>query len=187
MSEKRELRAASESHKIPGSTMSLNTISFRPIRPQDEPILSRIYASTRQDEMALVNWSEQDKAAFLQMQFEAQHKFYLEQFKSAEFLLILKEGEAVGRLYVDRRPDEIRLIDIALLPEHRNTGLGSELLRDLLAEAESVGKPVRIHVEQQNPALRLYERLGFVRIDDHGVYYLMEWTPKNAARVEPHP
>lgn len=152
-------------------------VTFRPIRPGDEPLLSRIYASTREDELAVLDWPEAEKAAFLQQQFEAQHKFYQEQFTAAEFLLILLDGEPIGRLYLDRREDEIRLIDVALLPEHRNAGIGGALMRDLLAEAAEVGKPVRIHVERFNPALRLYERLRFRHTEDQGVYYLMEWSP----------
>lgn len=153
-------------------------LTFRPITPQDLPLLSRIYASTRQQELALVDWTAEQKAAFLQMQFEAQHKFYLEQFDDAEFSIIEQRRTPIGRLYVDRREDEIRLIDIALLPEFRNRGIGGRLLRDLLAEGQRVQKAVRIHVERDNPALRLYERLGFRHIDDHGVYFLMEWQPE---------
>ena len=152
-------------------------ISFRPIRPDDQALLSRIYASTREDELAVVDWTEEQKTAFLQMQFAAQHKFYMENFASAEFLIIEQKANALGRLYVDRRDDEIRLIDIALLPEYRNRGIGGRLLRDLLAEGERAGKPVRIHVERENPAMRLYRRLGFEAIDEHGVYWLMEWKP----------
>lgn len=155
-------------------------ITFRPITSEDLPLLSRIYASTRQEELAAVDWTAEQKAAFLQMQFEAQHKFYMEQFTSAEFLII-EQRKPVGRLYVDRRESEIRLIDIALLPEFRNRGIGGRLLRDLLAEGREVEKAVRIHVERDNPALRLYKRLGFRHIDDHGVYYLMEWKPDAAA------
>jgi ribosomal protein S18 acetylase RimI-like enzyme len=152
-------------------------VSFRPIRPADEPFLARLYASTRADEMAVVPWSEEQKASFLQMQFEAQHKFYLEQFQQADFLIVQRRGQPIGRLYLDHRVDEIRLIDIALLPEHRQKGLGAALMRDVLAAARRAGKKVRIHVERNNPAMRLYHRLGFERIEDQGPYYLMEWSP----------
>ncbi len=153
-------------------------ISFRPISDSDLPFLARLYASTRQDELAVTPWSEAEKASFLQTQFDAQHKFYLEQFPDAEFSLVLASGEPVGRLYIDRRDAEIRLIDIALLPEQRGRGLGTTLMRDVLAEGRQAGKPVRIHVERFNPALRLYERLGFENIEEQGPYYLMEWRPE---------
>ena len=157
--------------------MSEATLTLRPEREEDRDFLRRLYASTRAEEMAVVPWSEEEKEQFLTLQFQAQHKFYSEQFTAAAFDIVEIDGEPAGRLYVDRRADEIRLIDIALLPEHRGRGLGGRLLRELLAEAGEAGKPVRIHVEHNNPALRLYRRLGFTRIDDHGVYYLMEWRP----------
>lgn len=152
-------------------------ITFRPIRDDDREFLARLYASTREEELAVTPWSEEQKAAFLRQQFEAQHAFYTEQFADAEFSVILLDGEPAGRLYVDRREDEIRLIDIALLPEHRGQGIGGELMRDLLAEGEEKGLPVTIHVERFNPALRLYERLGFRHVEEQGPYYLMEWRP----------
>ncbi len=153
-------------------------ISFRPIRPDDEAFLLRLYSSTRQDEMAMLDWPQEEKETFLRQQFEAQHKYYQSSFKKAVFEVVLLAGEPAGRLYMDRREDEHRLIDIALLPEHRGKGLGGKLMADILAEAQKVGKPVRIHVERNNPAMHLYHRLGFENIEDQGVYYLMEWRPK---------
>jgi ribosomal protein S18 acetylase RimI-like enzyme len=89
----------------------------------------------------------------------------------------LLNDEPVGRLYLHRRQDEIRIIDIALLTEHRGKGIGSLLMLDILEEATQAALPVRIHVERNNPALRLYQRLGFRAIADQGVYWLMEWHP----------
>lgn len=155
--------------------MMTQAITFRPITDEDLPLLQRIYASTRADEMAVVPWSEEEKADFLGMQFHAQHAHYQEHFADARFELILIDSAPVGRLYVQRRDDEIRVVDIALLPEHRGGGIGGGIMQELLDEARTVGKPVRIHVEHNNPAMRLYQRLGFKKIDDLGVYHLMEW------------
>jgi len=151
-------------------------VTLRPITADDQEFLSGLYASTRQDEMALVDWPAEKKTEFLQMQFQAQHTFYMEQFIGAAFDLLVLNGQPIGRLYLDRRVDELRIIDIALLPECRNQGLGSRLMKGILAEAEAAGLPVRIHVEHYNPARRLYQRLGFKEIETNGVYYLMEWT-----------
>ena len=153
-------------------------IDFRPIRDEDREFLLRLYASTRADEMAVVDWSEEEKARFLDFQFGAQHDYYQEQFPEARFDLVLVDGEPAGRLYVDRRQDEIRLIDIALLPEVRRRGIGGRLMRQVLDEGRAAGLPVQIHVEQNNPAMRLYDRLGFQRLEDQGVYYLMRWEPE---------
>ncbi|MEM8964681.1 MAG: GNAT family N-acetyltransferase [Acidobacteriota bacterium] len=144
---------------------------------EDVPFLSRLYASTREEEMKPVPWSAAEKATFLQFQFEAQHKHYLDHYADSSFDIVEVDGEAVGRLYVQRRDDELRIVDIALLTKHRGHGLGGRLLRELLDEASGVGKAVRIHVEHNNPAMRLYKRLGFRKVDDVGVYHLMEWRP----------
>ncbi len=156
-------------------------IEFRDITDDDLPFLFRLYRTTREDEMAQVPWSESEKQAFLEQQFAFQHDYYTKNFGKASFQLVLLDGEPAGRLYLDRRDDEIRLIDIALLPEHRGQGIGGGLMGDVLAEGRRSGLPVRIHVEQNNPALRLYRRLGFERVGDVGIYYLMEWDPNGGA------
>ena len=153
-------------------------ISFRPIRDEDREFLLRLYASTRADELAQVDWTEEEKDRFLEFQFSAQHGYYQEQFPDARFDLVLVDGAAAGRLYVDRREDEIRLIDIALLPGFRRRGIGARLMNRVLAEGREAGLPVQIHVEQNNPAMRLYDRLGFQRVEEQGVYYLMRWQPQ---------
>lgn len=152
-------------------------LSLRPVEAGDEPFLYAVYASTREEELSVVPWSAVDKEAFLRMQFQAQHSYYHEQFVNATFDVIELDGEPAGRLYVEERPDEIRIIDIALLAEHRRQGIGSRLLKRILARGRELGVPVRIHVEKNNPALGLYRRLRFRQIGDQGVYYLMEWTP----------
>lgn len=152
-------------------------LGFRPIRPEDSDFLRRLYASTREQELAVTDWSAEQKAAFLDQQFEAQHRHYQKHYPEASFDLVLEDGEPIGRLYVSRWEREIRLVDVALVPAARGRGLGSALLRDLLAEGERTGKAVSIHVERFNPALRLYRRLGFRQIEEKGPYFLMEWRP----------
>lgn len=125
-------------------------------------------------------WTEGEKAAFLQMQFEAQHAYYLANYSPARFEVIVVDGEDAGRLYVARWEDDIRIIDIALLPEFRCRGVGSALLRDLLAEGERTRRPVSIHVERNNPALGLYHRLGFQLVEDRGVYQFLKFEITNS-------
>jgi ribosomal protein S18 acetylase RimI-like enzyme len=133
-----------------------------------------VYASTRAEELAAVPWEDATKEAFLRMQFSAQDVYYREQMPDASYQVVLVDGERAGRLYVDRREDEIRIVDIAFLPEHRGQGLGTTLLRALLTEADEAGKRVTIHVERFNPARRLYDRLGFVQVKEEGIYLLLE-------------
>ena len=162
------------------------SVSFRPINPEDMPFLLRLYRSTREDELAMiVDWSDEQKDWFILMQFNAQHAWYQEHYVGATFDLILVDGVPAGRLYVHHREREIRLVDISFLPEFRNRGFGTNLLRNLLAEAEAAGKPLTIHVEKFNPAMRLYQRLGFTRIDETGPYDLMEWKPVSVPSSEP--
>jgi ribosomal protein S18 acetylase RimI-like enzyme len=151
-------------------------LTFRRVTDADLPVLARIYASTRAEELAPVPWSDADKAAFLDVQFRAQHAHYQQHYPEADWLMTMRGEENIGRLYLDRLPSQHRIIDIAFLPEYRGRGLGEALLRDLLDEAAAAGKPVSIHVEKLNPAMRLYRRLGFVTEEDKGIYDLMRWT-----------
>jgi len=163
------------------------TIALRPVRPSDSEFLYRVYANTRYEELAPTGWSPDQTEAFLRMQFRAQHTYYHDQYPTAAYDIIESDGEPVGRLYVHRTPTELHIIDISLLPEHRRAGIGSELLRRLFAEATAANIPVRIHVEVFNPAMRLYKRLGFVRLSGSGVYDLMEWRPPGLATTDGGP
>lgn len=153
-------------------------LSLRPAGPADAEFLYRVYAHTRYEELAPAGWPPEQVEAFLRMQFRAQDYHYHTYFPATAFDVVLWAGEPAGRLYVDRRPDEIRVVDVALLPEYRGRGAGSALFAALFAEATTTGRPVRISVEANNPARRLYDRLGFVAVDTTGpVYHLMEWVP----------
>ncbi|HEX8668750.1 MAG TPA: GNAT family N-acetyltransferase [Allosphingosinicella sp.] len=152
-------------------------LSVRPAGETDLPLLTAVYSSTRVEEVAATGWPEEMQRAFLAHQFDAQHRHYRQHYPGAEWLVMERDGAAVGRLYLDEWSDQLRLIDIALLPEARGLGAGEAILRDLQDAAAAAGKPLTIHVERQNPAMRLYLRLGFRRIDEHGVYELMEWRP----------
>ncbi len=152
-------------------------IKFRSINDNDLGFLAKVYASTRLEEVAKTGWKQEQIDEFLSMQFWAQHQFYQEQFSDADFEIVQIDGVDAGRLYLEQREDEVRIVDIALLPEFRGTGFGSKLLNDVIGEAFKKNKAVRIHVEKNNPALNLYQRLGFRQIEDKGVYLLMEKTP----------
>jgi len=155
-------------------------ISCRAATDADLPILAETYASTRREEVAQTGWPAEVQEQFLRQQFDAQHSFYREQYPAAEWLVIERAGAPLGRLYLDEWEGELRLIDIALLADARGGGVGTALLEDLLEAAAAKGKRLTIHVEQQNPAMRLYRRLGFEKVAEHGIYHRMEWTPPGA-------
>ena len=156
-------------------------VELRPACPSDQGFVQAVYASTRLDELALVPWTAEQKAAFLEFQFHAQRLSYLNEFPSAEYYIVEYAGQPAGRMIVDRSGSSLLLMDIALLPEFRNRGLGTALLRDLLYEADQAGRPVRLHVEAFNPAMRLYQRLGFVKTGEIGIYSEMVRPPAGAS------
>lgn len=153
-------------------------IRFRPATPDDVPFLRYLYGTTRDDEMLRLQWTEEQKGNFLDMQFNAQKRHYEDFYPECQFLVIELEGERIGRLYIDRGESHIEIVDVALLPHHRARGIGRMLLEEIIAEGRSTGRKVRIYVEHYNPARHLYDRLEFQHIDTNGVYHLMEWAPE---------
>ena len=163
------------------STSLAPSFALRPAQEDDLPFLYRVYASTRQEQLALVDWDEAQKEWFLHMQFDLQARSYAQTFPEVDCQVILHDGQPIGRLMVDRMPDQILLVDIALLPEHRGAGIGTALVKTVLDEAASAGKPVVLHVEKFNRARSLYERLGFSTSEWNDVYLEMRWTGQGDA------
>ncbi|HEY6544602.1 MAG TPA: GNAT family N-acetyltransferase [Dokdonella sp.] len=160
-----------------------STIGLRDIRASDRAFLRAVYASTRLLELAPLGWSGPQVEAFLDMQFDAQQRDYWSNYDSARFQIVTCDGVDAGRLYVERRADELRVIDIALLPDFRGRRIASGLFHQLFDEADAQELAVRIHVEHANRAQRLYLRLGFACTGEPGpVYRLMERLP-HAPRV----
>ena len=156
-----------------------SNLSFRGINEKDMDFLSQLYATTRWEELQRAPWDDAQRLAFLQEQFNAQHIHYQSHYPKAEYLVIEQDNEAIGRIYLDRDDVSICLIDIALLPQHKNQGIGTQLLKELLTEAQRDNKKVTIHVESFNPAYHWYVKHGFQQIEDRGVYQYMEWYPSN--------
>ena len=160
------------------STQIDTTTRLRPETEADVEFLAALYASTREEEMALVtDWSDEMKKAFLRSQFDAQSEHYKKHYSAAEYWVIERDGAPIGRLYLHYQEKDVRIVDIALLPEHRRHGIGRAILRQLLAEGQAAGRNVSLHVEKNNPALRLYYDLGFTEIGEYGYYHLLEWRP----------
>lgn len=156
---------------------SAESISFRPVASGDEKLLLDIYRSSRGDDLRGLGWAEDRISEFLGMQYEAQQKFYETEYKRAVDEIILCEDKPAGRLIVEPRAHEIRFIDVALLPEHRNQGIGTYLIRQLQEEARRERKPLRLQIIRFNRAVNLLERSGFVRTSETGTHFQMEWKP----------
>jgi ribosomal protein S18 acetylase RimI-like enzyme len=159
-------------------------LRFRAATAEDEPFLLQLYAATRADELAMLGWSEAQRDVFLQMQFVAQKSAYLA-YPNAGCWLVLYDEILAGRLYLQHTEAALRVIDLSLLPAYRNRGLGSTLLAACFSLAQA--KPVRLHVDKNNPALQLYLRLGFVPMEDKGVYLQMERRPDNDRHIRTTP
>ena len=159
--------------------LASESITFRPIKENKEDLefLYKVYASTRAEEMTMTGWDKQQVEEFLHMQFDLQHKQYMQNYKKADFDIILYHKMPVGRLYVDRRKDDIRIVDIALLTEYRRQKIGSKIMKELMAEADEKNVTLSLHVEHNNPAMGLYESLGFVKKNLVGIYFFMERPP----------
>ena len=159
---------------------------LRPLEARDDEFVYQVYASTRADEMALVDWSDEQKEAFLRAQVNAQAAHYKIHFPTAEQSIIQREDVPVGRLILNRSEELIHIIDIALLTEARNTGIGTAVMKDIMEEAARDHRQVMLRVEFFNPARRLYARLGFVQTREFSIYHEMVWTPEGQ-RIENSP
>ncbi len=155
-----------------GENGPAEVLALRPATPADAPFFGALYASTRQAELAVTGWPQAQIDAFLASQFALQSAHYAQHYADASFQAVEVDGRRVGRLIVATWPAEVRLVDVALAAEVRGRGLGTRLVQSVMDAAE--GRPVTIHVEQFNPAVRLYERLGFRRAGENGAYWLME-------------
>jgi ribosomal protein S18 acetylase RimI-like enzyme len=153
------------------------TIALRAYEDCDRDFLFRLYASTRAQEIAPFGWPPAQQEAFLLMQFTAQQRWYSMSYEQAEHQIIEQEGVPIGRIMVLRQPPAAVLVDIALLPEHRGKGIGGELIRQVIQQCDQQKLPLRLQVLRGNPALRLYERLGFVRTQEDQIYIHLERPP----------
>ncbi|TDR22426.1 GNAT family N-acetyltransferase [Marinicella litoralis] len=160
------------------SKLIQSDITFKAISDKDMAFLCELYATTRWEEVLQAPWNDQQRLDFLKQQFEAQHKHYLSHYPKAEKLIIKQNKKQIGRIYIDRDETSICLIDVAILPSHRGHGLGTQLLQELLIEAQDDNKKVVIHVENFNPAYAWYLKHGFKQVEDKGVYQYMEWYPE---------
>ncbi len=158
-------------------------LSFPLITRSDETFLFALYSTTRADEMALVPWNDEQKHAFVQSQFQAQHNHYLLEYPQGIFQTINSDNRQIGRLYVCESEDEIQIIDLTLLPEFRGQGIGTQIITDILQTAK---KPVQIYLESFNQSINLFTRLGFQMISNEGIYGLWECPVSENKNLKTH-
>ncbi len=152
-------------------------LTFRPAEADDEPFLRQVFDSTRESIIEFLDWDARRESAFLAMQYLAQSSHYRRAFAGSGYDVIELDRRPVGRIFVHRGPEEVRVVDVGLLPQHRGRGIGGAVLLAVMAEAAEAGRPVRLQTDPSNRALRLYERLGFVRVATTGIHVDLEWIP----------
>lgn len=157
-------------------------VTLRPAANEDRSFMLSVYASVREPELEASGLPREQWAPFVEQQFQAQSHAYAS-YRDTSFEVVLVDGEPAGRLIVARWPEELRVVDIALLPEFRGRGIGGALMREVIEEAEQRGVKTSIHVERFNPAQHLYTRLGFRMVSETGVYLLLE-RPAAAAQAK---
>ena len=144
-----------------------------PAREADFSLLATIYATAREEELRLAPWTDAQKRAFTDWQSQQQELHYALHYPAAERLVIARD-EPIGRMYVDTGREEVRLMDLTLLPACRSRGVGTILVQALLAYSDALRRPASLHVEPGNPARRLYLRLGFEAVETRGMYEFMK-------------
>ncbi len=148
----------------------------------DGDTLFNLFAISRAYLLAAVAGPDDlQRETLMRLQYQAQQNQYSSLYPNARQDLVCRQGDVIGQIQVAALDDELRLVDICLLPDYRNRGIGSALLRDLLDEAADAKKRVILHVSQGNPAACLYERHGFSHAGEQGLYWRMEWVPACAA------
>jgi ribosomal protein S18 acetylase RimI-like enzyme len=159
-------------------------LRLRAERADDHDFRLRLFIDSRLPEFALLQQQVGPTAyeQIMRMQFQAQTASYRSQFPQARFDIIELDGAPIGRMVVDRPPDMIHIVDQAVVPPMRNRGIGTGIMRALMAEASATGLPVRLKVASSNdPSMRLYLRLGFVAIETAPLYIDMEWRAPSPA------
>jgi GNAT superfamily N-acetyltransferase len=155
-------------------------LTWRQAAAEDIPLLFALFCSTKSIELAPLGFSPDQLAPLLQMQFSARQSSYASTFPNAvDMILCLADGTAVGRHLIDRQSDCYRSVDLAVLPEHRNRGIGAWAVHLVQQLAQAEGLPLRLRALQQDRAVHLYQRLGFTTIATDEISFEMEWRPAN--------
>ena len=150
--------------------------------------LFELYGTTRLDVKEILDWSYEQKQQFLRMQFEAQHRHYQAHFSSALFSVVLnRKNKRVGRFYLHQTEDEFRIVDIAILPEHQQSGIGSALVKEVMEQCRIAALPLRLHVAKWNRALAWYQGMGFKTIGETDMTFHMEWSAAESITTSSEP
>ncbi len=163
------------------------TIELRPVSAEDQEFLTDLFIEVRSNQYALSGWDEEQIRALLRTQFEFQQQSYRMQFPGAIHSIVQSHGVRIGRIIINRTDNELRLVDISLLPEFRNAGTGTALISSLIDEAREQNAKILLTVASDNTrAFRLYKRLGFRETGTDEFYISMEWQREETLDKNEH-
>ena len=153
-------------------------IALRPETSQDEAFIRRLIVETIGIDLGASAWPESMRSHLLGIQYEGRRRSHNVGYPETESSVIQADGEDAGWVALAAMPNEVYLAEIMVLPEFRGRGIGTAAIRGILATARAADKPLRLKVNAMNhAAIRLYERLGFRRIDGDEVQHVMECLP----------
>ena len=156
------------------------SFQVRAITPADDTFLMCLYGDTREDELSQAgNLTPEQKAAFVEMQYLAQTRYFQDKYPNASFDLLLVGSTPIGRRYVDRQKEVINIIDLTLKPERRGNGIGTKIMNEIMEEAREKKLVITLYLQKTEKCWNLFERMGFRSIADDGVNFLMELDPQN--------
>ena len=150
--------------KVPDDRLK-EAITFQTVSVDDHELLLRIYGNAREDELARTPWSGAQTTHYHTVYPESTHE------------IVLLDNVPVGRLFVNRGKEEIAILDLTILTENRNKGIGKFVVESLQREGARSGRPVRIYVEFFNPSTAFFNRLGFRAVEQDGVNVKFVWKP----------
>jgi ribosomal protein S18 acetylase RimI-like enzyme len=160
-------------------------LTLRPARTDDQEFLYRLFYSVYSEKLQLVPLSAEEKKALVELMYQGFICHYNSLAPASDDRLVLLDNESIGRMILLQTREEIRLADLAILPQYRRRGIGSALIGQLQTESTMSKRPVRLQVARFDHALRLYQRLGFYKTDAIGPYLHLEWSSKRASLTNP--
>jgi ribosomal protein S18 acetylase RimI-like enzyme len=153
------------------------SITTRAATPQDDAFLYELFKAVRSPEFAFAQMAPAQLELLMSIQYAGQKATYGMEYPGGHDIVLL-DREPIGRIWVHRGAQEYHLVDIALMPEFRNRGIGARLVTEAIAAALSAGLPLRCSIALNNPgSLRFHQRLGFEIAGRDDVYYDLTIKP----------
>jgi len=146
-------------------------ITLRRAKPEDVDWLDEFYESLMRPYVELTHVWDENR--------------FREIYNTETISVIQLNGEDIGMLKTEKRIDHIYLGDIQLKEAFQRRGIGTSLIRDVIEKAKADGLPLRLRVLKENPVMKLYNRLGFVKTKEFKHCHELEWSAQTG-EAKPH-